>query len=380
MWKIVAAVDLYLPQRYRVPRENFKSVVYGVTLKPLWEECVSEVRKRLPLPLSAEYSNSLNRQERHHQVHHLIAALKVSIEEIVMNASWMDEQARLAALRKLENIRFHMGSAAEAPVPDVGLNKLNLRRDSYFDNALQLMRISAQSDFSVLENSTEPNSRPSAFMITPPSVDAFYDYYSNELVFTDAMLSYPLIGEKLPQSAYFGALGMALAHEMMHSVDDLGSNYGENGTFEPWWSEELKEVYDQKRECFVAQYSSKSQPDTGRYLDGKLTANENIADNAGIRVAYNAFKSISKQNGNSSDRFLPSFSNYTDHQMFFLAFANMFCEVVKPGSMDQVLNTDSHSLGPYRVNVPLQNFPEFSKTFKCPIGSPMNPYEKCKLW
>ncbi|KAK0396265.1 hypothetical protein QR680_001646 [Steinernema hermaphroditum] len=379
MWKVVSTFDVYLPQRYRVPRENFRSVVYGVTLKPLWEECVVEVQKRMPLPLSILYAQNFDRKEKHQQIQHMLAALKMSIEELIMNSDWMDENTRLVALRKVESIRYQMGSTTNSTLPKIVVGDLDLHRESFFDNALQLMKLSVKSDFAALYNASVSSSRFKAFSITPPVVDAFYDYFANQLVFTDAMLGYPLIGSNVPQSVNFGAIGMAIAHEMIHSIDDFGSNYGESGMLEPWWSTDMTEVYKLKKDCFVAQYSSKVESETERYIDGKLTANENIADNAGLRIAFNAFKMVSNQNSTDGE-YLPSFKNTSSRQMFFLSFANMFCETVKPGSMDQVLNTDTHSLGRFRVNVPLQNLPEFSKAYRCPIGSPMNPYEKCRLW
>uniref|UniRef100_A0A1I7YGN2 Neprilysin-1 n=1 Tax=Steinernema glaseri TaxID=37863 RepID=A0A1I7YGN2_9BILA len=334
MWKLVSTFDMYLPQRYRVPRENFKSVVYGVTLKPLWEECVAEVQKRMPLPLSVLFVQNTERTQRHQQIQHLLAALKVSVEELVMNSDWMDENTRLIALRKIGSIQYQMGSTSTT-LPGNVLGNLNLLRDSFFDNAVQLRRLSVKSDFSALYNTSMPRSR--SFSITPPVVDAFYDYFANQLVFTDAMLGYPLIGSSLPQSVNFGALGMAISHEMIHSIDDLGaflvallitvetlgSNYGENGLLEPWWSADMKYVYKQKKDCFVAQYGSKVEPETERYIDGKLTVNENIADNAGLRIAFNAFKMIENQNSTSAG-YLPTFKNESSRQMFFLAFANVF--------------------------------------------------------
>ncbi|KAK6055097.1 hypothetical protein COOONC_07398 [Cooperia oncophora] len=44
------------------------------------------------------------------------------------------------------------------------------------------------------------------------------------------------------------------------------------------------------------------------------------------------------------------------------------------------MDTDVHPLGMFRVNLPLRNFPPFAEAFNCSIGTPMNPYEKCRVW
>ena len=40
----------------------------------------------------------------------------------------------------------------------------------------------------------------------------------------------------------------------------------------------------------------------------------------------------------------------------------------------------THSPAHARVVLPLANFDEFAKTYNCPIGSNMNPKDKCIVW
>lgn len=70
-----------------------------------------------------------------------------------------------------------------------------------------------------------------------------------------------------------------------------------------------------------------------RYVNGKLTINENIADNGGINLAFKAYQAWKEEHG--SELSLPGFSHFTDEQMFFLAFAHasiywwQFCVKIK---------------------------------------------------
>lgn len=106
---------------------------------------------------------------------------------------------------------------------------------------------------------------------------------------------------------------------------------------------------------------------TPEAVNGNLTAGENIADNVGIQVAYDAFLRIQEP----SDE---------EKRLFFSAYASDWCQISTVENAKQLLADDPHSPAEARVNVPLSNFPAFSEAFNCPVGSRMNPPEKCQLY
>jgi len=61
-------------------------------------------------------------------------------------------------------------------------------------------------------------------------------------------------------------------------------------------------------------------------------------------------------------------------------FLQIWCESTTEQTLLNDLLTDVHSPGKIRVLGTLSNSNEFAKAFRCPIGSPMNPSEKCKIW
>ena len=70
----------------------------------------------------------------------------------------------------------------------------------------------------------------------------------------------------------------------------------------------------------------------------------------------------------------------TDDQLFFVAYAQLWCEKMTPQAVDSQLVTDPHSLPWLRVRGAISNHPQFAVTFGCPAGSPMNPEVKCDVW
>ncbi len=65
--------------------------------------------------------------------------------------------------------------------------------------------------------------------------------------------------------------------------------------------------------------------------------------------------------------------NLTDEQLFFMGSAQTWCTKTTSEVCKVALITDAHALSKYRVIGSLSNMPEFSRAFRCPIGSPMNP-------
>jgi predicted metalloendopeptidase len=58
------------------------------------------------------------------------------------------------------------------------------------------------------------------------------------------------------------------------------------------WSENATKNYDDKSKCFVDQYSSIDV--NGEFIDGSVTLDENVADNAGLmcKVIHNHIANI----------------------------------------------------------------------------------------
>ncbi|MFH4979232.1 hypothetical protein AB6A40_005941 [Gnathostoma spinigerum] len=213
----------------------------------------------------------------------------------------------------------------------------------------------------------------------PAQVDAYYAPNLNEMIFPAGIMQFPFMTLGVPNYVTYSMVGAVVGHEVSHAFDDQGGRYDEHGNLKDWWDVETARKFYKKTECFIKQYESVKVDEAGMNLNGRLSVGENIADNGGIKTALMAYKSWL---GNSSvpEPALPGFQNYTSEQMFFLAYANNWCSLVRPNHYMQLIMTDVHAPSKYRAIVPLQNRPEFSEAYRCLPGSPMNPLKKCAVW
>jgi len=80
---------------------------------------------------------------------------------------------------------------------------------------------------------------------------------------------------------------MIIGHEITHGFDDQGRHMDADGNRKNWWGNSTSENFAENAECMIDQYDK--QTFMGMNLSGRLTLGENIADNGGVKIAYNAW-------------------------------------------------------------------------------------------
>lgn len=116
----------------------------------------------------------------------------------------------------------------------------------------------------------------------------------------------------------------------------------------------------------------------GKNLNGNRTLGENIADNGGLKAAYHAYLEL-EHSEPTPPPLLPGL-NLTHRQLFFVAFAQIWCSATTKEAVTLRIEKEDHSPAKHRVIGTLTNVKEFSDEFKCKIDSKMNPKDKCEVW
>ena len=110
------------------------------------------------------------------------------------------------------------------------------------------------------------------------------------------------------------------------------------------------------------------EPLPGLHVNGALTEGENIADVGGVKIAYAALQKALDKHPEDRNKKIDGF---TPEQRFFLSFAAIWRQKIRPEEQKLRLNTDPHSPAHYRVNGPLSDLPEFAKAFNVSDNAPM---------
>ncbi|KAI6227625.1 Peptidase M13 domain containing protein [Aphelenchoides fujianensis] len=199
---------------------------------------------------------------------------------------------------------------------------------------------------------------------------------------TISILQPPFADPKQSAAVNYGSIGYLVGHEFSHLFDDQGMDFDEIGAKRNWWSASARRQFERKAKCLEKRFSALVEPHVRKHVNGSLTLGENIADSAGIRASFRAYKHHLK---GRKERHVLGYSKYTNEQAsfpltFFISFARTWCTANSLDVINGLLAIDTHSPNLFRVNIVVSNFPEFSKAFKCRRGTKMNPRKQCFVW
>ena len=297
-------------------------------------------------------------------------------KEITM-AKWIDEHSRQNALRKFDLIEDNIGFP-DYVLDDEFLNLFykgfDIKGTNFFED---LLEVYIENFVNSLRQLTEPQF--DRWILTPAIANAAHERGRNAIVVTAAVLDEPLIRDDYPPALIFGALGCLTAHEYQHAFDSAGIQFNGKGLIEPdFWSPLSAKTFDMKAQCFIQQYSNYFLTDFNLPIkNGIKTLDENLCDNVGLKTAYLAYQAWKSDHG-YDDR-VPGLP-FTGDQLFFINLGRQWCSKWSLEFIFKFPLIDHHSLNRIRVIGPLQNLPEFSSAFQCPVGSFMNPKRKCSFW
>ncbi|XP_003968387.2 neprilysin isoform X1 [Takifugu rubripes] len=378
VWRFVMSMVMSLSGSYRETRKEYRKVVYG-TIKEteMWRQCVSFVNNNMDEAVGRLYVEQAFSEKSKEMIIEMIKEIQEVFINNLEQLTWMDRQTKEAAKQKAKAIREQIGYDDKI-LDDEYLNSeysdINFSADKYFENILHNSENSQKKRLQKLHQKVNRENWVTGAAV----VNAFYSTSKNQIVFPAGILQLPFFSKSQSNSLNYGGIGMVIGHEITHGFDNNGRHHDEKGDMKDWWTKESNERFLELSKCMVNQYSNFTlDVDSGTHMNGKNTLAENIADNGGLRQAFQAYKNHVAVHG--PDPPLPGIDLSHD-QLFFLNFAQVWCSKARPEHVLSSVNSDTHSQGIFRVLGTLQNFPQFAETFKCKNGSYMSPEKRCRVW
>ena len=296
-------------------------------------------------------------------VNNLLSVFRTRINQL----DWMSAVTKKEALIKLNAIGRKLG------YPDYweDYSSLNISKESYFNNILTLNQFAVADNFADINKPVDKDE----WGMPAHMVNAYYHPLLNEIAFPAGIMQPPFFDEQAEDAVNYGRIGMVIGHEFTHGFDDMGSKFAADGTFRNWWTEEDRELFEEKTETLGATYSQFC-PITDNCVNPGLTMGENIADLGGLTMAYHAY-TITNEFKAKGIR-----EGFSPAQRFFISYAQLWKIKYTEEEMKNRIANDPHSPGMYRVNGPLMNCPEFFEAFQVKESDRMRNKEGSvsKIW
>ncbi|MGC3997372.1 MAG: M13 family metallopeptidase [Anaeromyxobacter sp.] len=368
-WRITAAAADAgaLPAAFLQERLAFRSAPgRAAEPPPRWRRCVLATGAALGPALGQAWLRRYPVDEARDRAARLVVELEAALQRDMEDLAWMDGPSRSRAQDKLVRLTVSVGAPPVAPDP----GGLRIERESWLRNWMTAARAAHRHE---LAQVGRPVDR-AALRPPPPSLEAYHDPLLNELVCPPALLQPPFFNRGAPEAVNYGALGSVLAAALIHAVDEGGRERDGEGMPRDGWTAETARRYAERAACVERQFSA-YQAAPGVPLDGARTRRENVADLAGVKLAYAAWAEARGSAPEAEYKLL----GFTPEQQFFLGYAQSICTASRDPAAELAR---AQAPARTRVNGPLSNLAEFSAAFSCRDGSPMVRPDpaRCEVW
>jgi putative endopeptidase len=358
----------YLNKAMVDSRFDHVKTITGVTeQRPRWKRAVALVDGQLGELVGQDYVAHYFPASSKAKMVELIGNLKAAMASRIQGNSWMSGPTKKAAAEKLARMDVMVGYPDK--FRDYGA--LEIRPDDLYGNVRRAQRFNADYEMEDLGKAVNHKK----WGMNPQEVNAYNGGGENKIVFPAGILQPPFFDPAADDAVNYGAIGAVNGHEISHGFDDQGRKYDLSGNVRDWWTKEDAARFDAETKVFGDQYA-KFEAVPGAFVNPKLTMGENIADFAGISVAFDAYhRSLGGQAA-------PVIDGLTGDQRFFLAYAQVWREKQRDDALRSQVTTDPHSPGRFRVLGPLRNVQAWYDAFGITPDSPMYipPEKRAHIW
>lgn len=368
-YNLIDAAASYLSDDFVAARFDF----YGKVLsgrqvnQPRWKRAVNSVNGMLGELVGQMYVEKYFPAAAKERMLKLVRNLQVALGERIQAQEWMSDSTKIKAQEKLNAFHVKIG------YPDKwkDYSNLNVEKDSYWANVCRAAKWGLDDMMSRIGKPVDKDE----WLMTPQTVNAYYNPSTNEICFPAAILQYPFFDMNADDACNYGAIGVVIGHEMTHGFDDQGRQFDKDGNLKDWWAEGDAERFTTRTNVMV-DFFNKIEVLPGLHANGALTLGENIADHGGLKIAFSALQHAMK------DAPLGVENGFTPEQRFFLSYALVWAGNIRDEQIRVYTKSDPHSLAEWRVNGALPHIQAWYDAFGITPNDSMYiaPENRVNIW
>ena len=357
-WHLAQTYSPYLSAKFVNEDFSFARALTGAAeMQPRWKRCLQYTDNALGEALGQLYVEKHFTPAAKARAQEMVANLVAAMHDRIEGLGWMSDSTRQQALVKLAAFQKKIGY----PEKWRDYSALPVRRSAFASNVLAANVFEARRRLAKVGKPVDRGE----WTMTPPTVNAYYNPFQNEIVFPAGIMQPPFFDPDADDAVNYGGMGAVIGHEISHGFDDQGRQFDAQGNLRDWWTKQDAEGFTTRAKLVVDQFDGFVAVDS-LHVNGQLTLGENLADLAGLTIAYAAFEKSLEGKPRPAN-----IDGFTPEQRFFLGWAQIWRELSRPEYARLLVSTDPHAPGRFRTNGPLSNMPEFAKAWGCKTGDPM---------
>ena len=337
------------------------------TLRPRWKRISDVVSGSLGEAVGQLYVEKFFPPRAKEEMVKLVEHLRAAYKNRILNVEWMTDETKQNALEKLNAMMVKVGY----PNKWKDYSSIEITRDHYYQNMMNVYQFFVTDNLSKMGQEVDLDE----WGMTPQTLNAYYNPLNNEIVFPAAILQPPFFSLDADDAVNYGAIGVVIGHEMTHGFDDMGRHFNKEGNMADWWTETDVEQFTARTQVLVEQFGNMIAIDTLK-LNGELTLGENIADNGGLNIAWDAWQTACQE------KKCEGIDGFTPEQRFFLSYAQVWRANIRDKELIRRVKEDVHSPAQFRVNGALPNIDQFYTAFNITEKDPLYlaPEKRAKIW
>ena len=331
-----------------------------------WKRGVNLVKNLIGEDLGREYVKLYFKPETKAAADDLVRNVIAAMGKRIEGLRWMAPATKAKAQAKLAAFMPKIGY----PTKWRDYSTLRIDRGDLLGNVMRANGFDWQRN---LDKLGKPIDR-TEWQMTPMEINAYANFSMNEIVFPAAILQPPFFDPHADPAVNYGGIGAVIGHEISHHFDDQGAKYDMHGRLAEWWTSDDVQRFSALTDKIVKQYDA-YEPLPGMHIQGALTQGENIADLAGLTVAYEAYRISLK------GRKAPVIDGLSGDQRFYLGWAQVWRRNYREANLRQRLLTDPHSPSAQRAGV-VRNLDPFYSAYGVKPGQKMylGPADRVRIW
>lgn len=302
---------------------------------------------------------------RDYVTRHLPAATRARADEVASQVreaaargidanAWMSAAAKQEAKAKLAKMKIEIG----APARDMDYTVQPMGRGSFGGNMLIASTWRHREEMKRIGRGNADR----RWDVLPQQPALSYDLAHNRLIITAAMLQAPVLDMSQDPASHYGAFGALVGHEISHAFDNRGRQVDASETLRDWWTPADAAAWDARANQVAAQFSAYPYPvATATRVNGTLTRDENVADLAGLELAWDALSASRPADARIAAK------------SFYSGWARLWPQQMSADVATLQAATEVHAPGQWRTNGPLVNQPVFAAAYECKAPARMVP-------